>query len=338
MTIDNLPDVSIVIIGRNEAGNIRECIMSALTMDYPRELLEIIYVDTGSTDGSRDIAKTTGVKVVEVSSSAPSAALARNRGLAESGNQVIHFVDGDMTIDPDYLKKAVRRLASGDVVSVIGRVIEKHADTNWISRMLNADWKNKEEGYISAPGGGGTFMKAALEKIGGYNNGLTSAEETDVGIRLRDAGYRIYLISEVMAVHDYGVNSVGELLKRYYASGRGRFRILVCDNVPAEIRRWSWALPKQAVAVLSIMFLLMFSGHKFVVVFLVAAYPVLYLARVIISDWTLIVTRKNGLDAFLYSYIYYITKPLVLLGMIRESIVYIKQMTTPGSADSHKIA
>jgi GT2 family glycosyltransferase len=193
--------------------------------------------------------------------------------------------------------------------------------------MLNADWKNKEEGYISAPGGGGTFIKTALEKIGGYNNGLTSAEETDVGIRLREAGYRIYLISDVMAMHDYGVNSVADLLMRFYGSGRGRFRILVSDNVPLEIRKWSWALPKQAAAILSVILLLIVTGFTYLALLMVMAYPVAYLVRVLITDWKHIVTRKNGMDAFLYSYIYYITKPLVLMGMLREFFTYtIKQM------------
>lgn len=317
-----LPAVSIVIIGRNEAGNIKECIMSAFEMDYPQDLLEIIYVDTGSTDGSQAIAMTTGAKVVAVATTAPSAALARNSGLTASRNQVVHFIDGDMTIEPGYLKKAVNRLAYGDVASVIGRMEEKHADTNWISRMLNVDWLNKEEGYINAPGGGGTFMKAALEKIGGYNSCLTVAEETDVGVRLRDAGYRVYLLNDVMAIHDYGVNSFSALLMRIYGSGRGRFRILVCDNVPQEIRKWSWALPKQAAAFLAIIFLLQISGFSNLALLLILAYPLAYLARVIISDWKHIITRKHGLDAFLYSYIYYITKPLVLLGMVREFLVY----------------
>ncbi len=323
----DLPAVSIVIIGRNEVDNIQECITSVFEIDYPQEQLEIIYVDTGSTDGTQDIAKASGIKVIEVLSDAPSAALARNRGLAESNNQIIHFLDGDMTIDPCYLKTAVRRLARGDIASVIGSVIEKHADTNWISRVLNVDWKNKEEGYINAPGGGGTFLKAALEKIGGYNNGLTSAEETDVGIRLRDLGYRIYLINDVMAVHDYGVNSVMELIMRFYSSGKGRFRILLCDNVPFEIRKWSWNLPKQAVIVLVAILLLVFFGYVYVAIALLLSYPVVYFARVIITDWKHIITRKHGLDAFLHSYIYYIMKPVVLFGMIRESVSYcMKQL------------
>ncbi len=320
LSINSLPAASIVIIGRNEAGNIGNCIMSALEMDYPQELLEIVYVDTGSTDGTQDIARTAGVRVVEVSSPAPSAALARNRGLAESGSQIIHFVDGDMMIDPGYLRKAVEKLASGDMACVVGRVREKHAETNRFSRILNVDWKNKEEGYINAPGGGGTFIKAAIEKIGGYNSGLTLAEETDLGIRLRDIGYRIYLINDVMAVHDYGVKSILELIKRFYAQGKGQFKILVCDNVPPEIREWSWNLPKQAAAVLAIMLLLLFSGHIYAIMALLFLYPVVYLARVIVSDWRHIITRRHGMDAFLYSYIYYVMKPVILFGMMREAI------------------
>ncbi|MBI5237015.1 MAG: glycosyltransferase [Deltaproteobacteria bacterium] len=317
-----LPPVSVVIIGRNEADNIKECIMSAKEMDYPQELLEIIYVDTGSTDGTQDIARTAGINVVVVSSPAPSAALARNTGLKESNHQIIHFVDGDMTIDPGYLIKAVTRLSGSDMGSVIGRVIERHADTNWISRMLNIDWKKKEEGYISAPGGGGTFIRAALEKIGGYNSALPMAEETDVGIRLGSAGYRIYLINDVMAAHDYGVKSLWELIKRFYASGKGRFRILVCDNVPPEIRKWSWSLPKQAAAAIAAISLLLLSGYTYAIIILLLSYPVIYLPRVVISDWKNIVTRKFGMDAFLYTYTYGLMKPVILLGMIRESVVY----------------
>ena len=151
---DNLPSVSIVIIGRNEAGNIQECIMSVFAMDYPQELLEVIYVDTGSTDCTLDIVRSAGVKVIEELNNTPSAALARNRGIVESNNKIIHFIDGDMRIDPSYLKKAVNKLVDGDLACVFGRVVERYADTNWISRMLNVDWRQKEEGYISAPGGG----------------------------------------------------------------------------------------------------------------------------------------------------------------------------------------
>jgi len=317
-----LPPVSVVIIGRNEAGNIRECVESVLKMDYPQELLEVIYVDTGSTDGTQNIASAAGARVVEVRSLSPCAALARNTGLKESKHGVMHFVDGDMAIAPGYLKKAVERLAAGDAASVIGRVTERHSETNWISRVLNIDWKKKEEGYINAPGGGGTFIRAALEKIGGYNVGLPVAEEIDIGIRLRAAGYRICLINDVMAAHDYGVNSVWELALRYYGSGRGRFRILVCRDVPEEIRKSSWKLPRQAAIALAVISLMLFLGYGYEVLALLFSYPVIYPAVVVLADWKNIVTKKLGLDAFLYTYIFGVMKPVIFLGMVRESVEY----------------
>jgi glycosyltransferase involved in cell wall biosynthesis len=319
---NTLPPVSVVIIGRNEADNIKECIKSALEMNYTRDLLEIIYVDTGSTDGTQDIAKAAGVKVVEVSSPAPSAALARNRGLRESNHQIIHFVDGDMTIGQGYLKKAVTRLANPDLASVIGRVIERHADTNWISRMLNIDWKKKDEGYINAPGGGGTFIKAAIEKIGGYNAGLPVAEEIDIGIRLRAAGYRICLINEPMASHDYGVNSLRALVRRYYDAGSGRFRILICRDVPEEIRKSSWKLPRQAGALLAAVTFMVFLGYGYETLTLLLSYPALYPAVVVLADWKNIIRKRLGLDAFLYTYIFGVMKPVIFLGMVMEAGSY----------------
>jgi glycosyltransferase involved in cell wall biosynthesis len=323
MTLEtNLPAVSIAIIGKNEAANIRECILSVLEMDYPQELLEIMYIDTGSTDGTQEIAKTLGVRVVEVLSKTPSAALARNIGLSESRNEIIHFIDGDMTIASSYLRKAVDKLASGDMVCVFGRVVEKRADINWISRMLSVDWKTKEGGYANAPGGGGTFLKSVLQQIGGYNNGLTLAEETDIGIRLRNIGQKIYMIDDTMAIHDYGVNNFRELVKRYYGQGRGRFRTMIASNVPLEIRKWSYSLPLQAAVMLILMAIMIYYGYLSATIILMALYPVIYFIRVIITDWKYIVTRKYGLNAFLYSYIYYIMKPVILWGIFCEFIVY----------------
>ena len=300
--------------------------MSAIEMDYPQELLEIIYVDTGSTDGTKDIARTIGIKVVEMSSSAPSAALARNRGLEEARDNIIHFIDGDMVIDPGYLRKAVSRLSNGDVASVIGRVTEKHADDNWIVRMLNMDWKKKEEGLIEAPGGGGTFIKAALEQVGGYNACLSLAEETDIGIRLRAKGYKIYLLNDAMAVHDYGVKNIRDLCFRYFAHGRGRFRILVCENVAPAVRKWSLKLPVQAAAALAVLGLFLVRGHIPAAMALLLAYPVVYIVRVIVSDWKYIMKRKQGLYAFLYSYVNYLMKPVIFAGMLMECIAYTMRL------------
>jgi glycosyltransferase involved in cell wall biosynthesis len=323
---DQLPAVSIVIIGRNEAGNIQKCVESVLEIEYPQELLEIIYVDTGSTDGTQNIARTMGVKVVEELNKLPSAALARNKGLAESNNRIVHFLDGDMVIDPGYLKKAVRRLGNGDIACVFGRVIERHANTNWISRMLNIDWKMKKEGYINAPGGGGTFTTTALKEIGGYNGSLVLAEETDVGIRLRNVGHSIYMINDIMAAHDYGVNTVSELCKRFYSHGIGRFRILTSDNVPPEIRKWSYKLPLQAMAILLILLASAHYGYLLESIILVTAYPIIYIIIALMAGRKYM-TKKGDLDPFLYFYISAVMKPIILLGMLKESVVYsIKQL------------
>jgi glycosyltransferase involved in cell wall biosynthesis len=316
----DLPAVSVVIIGRNEMQNIRACIDSVLRMDYPAHLIEVLYVDTGSEDGTPDIARSTGIRVIEESGGSPSAALGRNRGLAEASHGIIHFVDGDMVVAPDYLKKVSEVLQNRDIACVFGRVVERHAETNWISRVLNIDWKRKQAGFIESPGGGGTFRRTALEQIGGYNSNLRVAEETDLGIRMRRMGYKIYMINDVMAQHDYGVNTISDLIRRYYNLGKCRFNILTSGAVPRALKSWALALPKQALLALSLMLLMLLCGYFVTVIAFIFAYPAVYAVLVLIRDRRQIMKRGVDIDAFLHSYLYYLMKPVILLGMVKEAL------------------
>lgn len=319
----DLPAVSVVIIGRNEAQNIHACIDSVLRMDYPAKLIEVLYVDTGSEDGTADIARSMGIRVIEERGGSPSAALGRNCGLAAARHGIIHFVDGDMVVAPGYLKQAIEVLQNRDIACVFGRVVERHAETNWISRVLNIDWKRKQAGFIESPGGGGTFRKDILEMVGGYNCLLTHGEEMDLGMRMREIGHKIYMVDAVMAEHDYGVWNLAELFQRYFASGKGRFKIIAAGNVPPQLLQWALALPKQAVIAIAAMVLATLIGHLQIVLTFFLAYPLAYALLVLIRDRHLIITRGGGIDAFIYSYLYYMMKPVILLGMLSESVAYI---------------
>ena len=80
MLLDTLPCVSVVIIGRNEAENLPACIQSIGEMDYLQDSLELMYVDTDSTDGSPDVARSLGVTVYKEHGNVPSPGRAHNRG------------------------------------------------------------------------------------------------------------------------------------------------------------------------------------------------------------------------------------------------------------------
>ena len=77
--IQDLPLVAVVAIGRNEGERLRRCLESIQAMRYPLARLEIIYVDSRSTDGSVELARSMGVQTV-VLDGPTTAARGRNAG------------------------------------------------------------------------------------------------------------------------------------------------------------------------------------------------------------------------------------------------------------------
>jgi glycosyltransferase involved in cell wall biosynthesis len=88
-----IDDIGIVIIGRNEGDRLERCLLSVI-----KQVNNIVYVDSGSTDGSIEMAKFLGIEVVKLDLSTPfTAARARNAGfsrLLEMNGQIelVQFV------------------------------------------------------------------------------------------------------------------------------------------------------------------------------------------------------------------------------------------------------
>jgi glycosyltransferase involved in cell wall biosynthesis len=313
--LNNLPFISVVIIGRNEALNLPACIKSIQEMDYPNELLEVMYVDTDSDDGSPDVARDCGVLVVEEHSDFPSAGLARNRGWREVKNDIVHFVDGDMIVDPHYLQQAVQVLGKDGVSCVFGRVKEHNADHNLIARILEYPWAVRKPGFVDAPGAGGTFLRSALEEINGYNPELLCGEESDLGHRLRQKGHKILLIDQSMGTHDYQIHNLVDLWKWYETKGRSFTRIL---QLPPSAS----IAPEQQVARRALhqfLFTLCLSvGLSLMDLWWAFAFiPIALATYVVFRYW-----RQPRLRGLRIAYFMgeYFNKPAIWLGMVKQKI------------------
>ncbi|MBI3397004.1 glycosyltransferase family 2 protein [Candidatus Woesebacteria bacterium] len=104
--------ISAIVITKNEEGMIEECLKSLMWCD------EIILVDSGSTDNTIQIAKKYGVKVF-VAGTEKSFSGWRNRGLKESNNPWILYIDADERVTPELKKEinVVTNQLSRDIVS-----------------------------------------------------------------------------------------------------------------------------------------------------------------------------------------------------------------------------
>lgn len=215
--MDNLPFVSIVVIGLNEELHLKDTFNAVMKIDYPVDKYELIYVDSGSSDKSVEIADKFTNKVFIERSVYPTAARGRNRGLVEATGEIVHFIDGDVQIDKEYIRKVVNIMRKKDVCAVYGYLIEKSSDG--LNRILLSHWERRESGYSHAAGAGGTFDKKVLLSVGGYDERIRRGEETELGERLNLNNHKIWYIDECMGIHDYGIKGWGDLYKTYYSDG-----------------------------------------------------------------------------------------------------------------------
>lgn len=311
--MEHTPHVSVVIIGKDEEKNLADCIRSVREMDYPADRFEIIYVDTGSNDRSVAIARQQNINAVEERSQYPSPGLARNRGIKEALYNIIHFIDGDMTMDSGYLRKAVQFLEVDKIGCVIGDVKERGSERSFLSRVLNYPWASRKPGFVEAPGGGGTFRKSVLEAVEGYNPWILKGQETEIGSRIREVGYRIYKIDHLMAVHDYGINRLDDLIKRSYRMGSsyGMIMTMPQGRSYADLKRRARSLFVQGVFFSVFIVMLIVTGRFLVLL----ALPPLICLYVLLRHWREIITARDA-RAYAYYLLMQFNKPVVLCGFV----------------------
>jgi hypothetical protein len=223
MPADTPPeDLAGVAIGRNEGQRLNVCLRSLLRSVAPRA---VVYVDSGSNDGSVALARSLGVEVIELDLSVPfTAARARNAGyqyLARTrpGLTLVQFVDGDCEIVPGWIDRARARMRERPELSVVcGRRRERHPHASIFNRMCDVEW-DTPIGDTRECGGDAMMRLAALEEVGGYDPRLIAGEEPELCVRLRRRGHVIERIDAEMTLHDAAMTSVRQWWRRQVRSG-----------------------------------------------------------------------------------------------------------------------
>ncbi|MBH8553914.1 glycosyltransferase [Nostocaceae cyanobacterium CENA357] len=292
--------VGIVVIGRNEGDRLHDCLISVIS-----ESVTVVYVDSGSTDGSLALAQSLGVHVVKLDLSIPfTAARARNVGFeyllqVKSNIEFIQFVDGDCRVVEGWLEVAVGELlAQPEVVVVCGRRREEFPTYSIYNRLCDIEW-DTPLGEAKACGGDSMMRVSALKKVGVFNPTLIAGEEPELCVRLRQAGGKVLRIDAEMTLHDAQITHISQWWKRSqraghaYAEGSWLHGYSPERHWVKESRSiWLWGL---LVPVLAIASAWLTSGLS--IVFLVMIY-ILLVYRIYQS------TLQRGLkskDTFLYS-------------------------------------
>jgi glycosyltransferase involved in cell wall biosynthesis len=198
--------LSIIIIGRNEEQFIERGIESSLNVRGKIHDTEIIFVDSASTDQSVPLAKKFPITILQLKPDWPlCVAAGRYTGYRWSSGDYVFFLDGDAEVNATWLADAVKFLdENGEYAGVAGVLDEEYITsaglrTGGAANVFNQDLSRA---VIDSKvlGGIALFRRSVLEEVGTVNPHLPTAEDHELCLRIRRAGWKVARIKGKMAL------------------------------------------------------------------------------------------------------------------------------------------
>jgi len=200
------PLVSIIIPAYNEEDSIKHTIRSVLELDYPKEKLELIVVNDGSTDNTKKVAAAILAEFPDHNTTLlnkkneGSKASALNAALKVAKGEFVACVDADSMVDKDALKYIIPHFSdpkNGAVISVIKvnnpqNFYEKMQRIEYILGVLTRKLMSAIGTLAMTPGVLSVYRADVLRKIGEFEV-KNMTEDFEIALRLKAAGYNIKL-------------------------------------------------------------------------------------------------------------------------------------------------
>ena len=219
-----LPGVSIIVPTLNSGATIDECLRAILELDYPKNLLEVIVIDGGSTDSTVEIAKKHPVTFV---SSKLNPAAAYNLVLKDVTNPVIGLIDSDAKVEKSWLMKLVKLLDNPDVAGASGTVETWNSD-KLVPRVIGYELHyrySRLPGTVERVATMNLLLKTKVTlEVGGFDEDLPTQYDTDIGARLAEAGYRIAFDSGAICYH-FHRPTLKAFFKQQYKYGENTWKL-----------------------------------------------------------------------------------------------------------------
>lgn len=197
------PKVTIIIPTLNEAEHISACLASMEAQDYPADLLDVIVVDNGSTDGTVDLAKSAGVQVLE--EPRKSAYWARNLGIENTTSDWIAFTDADCLADPGWITNLVQ-CADQTGAMLVGGLIRYEMVTDTLGNRLLIEKHQPDhlrttiEQHHGVAGGNMFVCRRMFSELGLFNV-IAWGSDIDYSRRVAALGHRVSFAENAVVSH-----------------------------------------------------------------------------------------------------------------------------------------
>ena len=199
--------ISVIMPVFNGTGFLPDSLPPLIDMQRRGEVLEVIVIDDGSTDGSDIMAGDAGARVL-YSGGRLGPGGARNQAAEVAMGNLLWFIDADVVVHPDAAESLKRGFEDPGVVAVFGSYDSNPPAQNFFSRYKNLvhhyyHHRAKEEARTFWSGCGAILREAFLS-TGGFNverYKYPSIEDIELGHRLIKEGGRIRLLRDVQCTH-----------------------------------------------------------------------------------------------------------------------------------------
>lgn len=227
----NLQSVSIILPTLNERSFIRDCLDSLVSQEGDC-ILEILVVDGGSTDGTRELVSKEPAPVRLVDNPRITAAAALNIGIAEAKGDTIVRVDAHAIYEPDYVKRCVEVLEEtgadnvGGRMRPVGTTAFGHAVAAVTSSAFGVGpgkFHYSEEREEVDTVWLGCWRRETIRGLGGYDeeNLQWAAEDHELNLRIKQMGGKIVLDPSIKAWY-FPRETPQALRRQYFNYGIGK--------------------------------------------------------------------------------------------------------------------
>ncbi len=195
------PRVAVIVPCWNEETTVKGTVDSLLALDYPKELLSIILVNDGSTDGTGAVmdsyAGNPQVTVLHTENGGKHAAINNGIEIAKDA-ELIGCLDADSFVSPEALREMIVCFDDPQVAAATP-AMSVSRPKNLIERMQNAEFimgialrhiLAVVNGLYVTPGPFSVYRRDVLVELGGFRFGHQT-EDMEMALRMQRAGYKI---------------------------------------------------------------------------------------------------------------------------------------------------
>ena len=212
------PSVSIVIPAYNEEKCIRDCMDSIKSMEYPKNKIEVIVVDDGSSDKTLNVVEEYSAIILGQEHLGKVEAL--NNGVMHASNDFIFTVDADTIIDRRCLKELIRPFSNEKIGATNGAIKTKESKNSFLRTFQDVEYSYNNlirhsfskifKNGIWFFGAIACYRRSSLKKIG-YFKRDTITEDMDIAMEMKKNGYKTLNVKNA-----FGYTDVPETLKEIY--------------------------------------------------------------------------------------------------------------------------